>query len=264
MKNVVIRRWTVGAAGVVLGLGAAGCGGQKGGDSTVGRAPGAEIAARTASAAAPTPRSPARRPLAQDQLERAVVDERDLPGWTISRLGAGTDGFGDGTVSALREEGTHPVSCAPVGSALSGASKYTPLGSVTRMAQNEDGISTMQLVSYRAADAVRVMDELRSALETCTSYTMVFPADTTFEKLRPTGDPHQGDEGVSFRLDVVDRSPSGDSDPYRRLESYQVIRSGSTVAVFDAVDADAYRLKKIPAALITAQMKVLETGGHQR
>ncbi|MEU3248980.1 hypothetical protein [Streptomyces sp. NPDC006875] len=264
MKNVVIRRWSVGAASVVLGLGAVGCGGQKGGDSTAGHAPGAENAARTASAGTPTPQSPARRPLTQDQLERAVVDKRDLPGWTISRLGAGTDGFGDGTVSALREEGTHPASCAPVGSALSGASKYTPLGSVTRMVQNEDVISTMHLVSYRAADAVRVMDELRSALATCTSYTMTFPADTTFEKLAPTGDPHQGEEGVSFRLDVVDRSPGGDSDPYRRLQSYQVIRSGSTVAVFDAVDVDVYRLKKIPAALVTAQMKVLETGGHQR
>ncbi|MER6443361.1 hypothetical protein ABT275_44905, partial [Streptomyces sp. NPDC001185] len=195
MKNVVIRRWTVGAVGVVLGLGAVGCGGQKGGDSTAGRAPVADNAARTASAATPTPRSPVRRPLTQDQLERAVVDKRDLPGWTISRLGAGTDGFGDGTVSALREEGTHPASCAPVGSALSGASKYTPLGSVTRMAQNEDGISTMHLVSYRAADAVRVMDELRSALAACISFTVVFPADVVFEELRRTGGPREGEEG---------------------------------------------------------------------
>ncbi|MFE5138365.1 hypothetical protein ACFRDV_11895 [Streptomyces fagopyri] len=264
MKNVVIRRWAVVAAGMVLGLGAVGCGAEKSGGSTADHAPGAEIAARTASAATPTPKSPAQSPLTQNQLERAVVDERDLPGWTISRLGDGTDGFGDGTVSALREEATRPASCAPVGSALSGASKYTPLGSVTRVAQNEDGISGLHLVSYRAADAARVMDELRSALAACTAYTMTFPADTTFEKLRRTGDPHQGDEGVSFRLDVVSRSPSGDSDPYRSLQSFQVIRSGSTVAVFDAVDMDAYRVKKIPAALVTAQMKVLETGGHRR
>ncbi|MEU1501775.1 hypothetical protein [Streptomyces sp. NPDC005732] len=264
MKNVVIRRWTVGAVGVVLGLGAVGCGGQKGGDSTAGHVPGAGIAARTAPAVTPASQSPAWRPLTQDELERAVVDERDLPGWTVSRLGAGTDGLGDGTVSALREGGTHPASCAPVGSALSGASKYTPLGSVTRMAQNEDGISTMHLVSYRAADAVQVMDELRSAMASCTSYTMTFPMDTTFEKLRRTGDPHQGDEGVSFRLDVVSRDPAGDSDPVRSLQSFQVIRSGSTVAVFDAIDMDAYRLRKIPAVLVTAQLKVLETGGHRR
>ncbi|MFE4551971.1 hypothetical protein [Streptomyces sp. NPDC056785] len=160
--------------------------------------------------------------------------------------------------------GTHSASCAPVGSVLSGASKYTPLGSVTRMAQNEQGISTMHLVSYREHDAVRVMDELRSALASCTSYSMTFPTDTTFEKLRRTGDPHQGDERVSFRLDVVSRDPAGDSDPVRSLQSFQVIRSGSTVAVFDAIDMDAYRLKMIPAVLVTTQLNVLETGGHRR
>lgn len=263
VKNIVIRRWAVGAAGVVLGLGTVGCGAEKGGGSTAGHAPGAESAARTASAATPTPKSPTQRPLTQNQLERAVVDARDLPGWTITRLGSGTDGFGDGTVSALREEATRPVSCAPVGSALSGASKYTPLGSVTRMAQNEDGTSTFHLVSYRAADAERVMDELRSALATCTTYTMTWPADTTFEDLRPTGDPHQGDEGVSFRLDVVSSSTGGDSDPVRTLQSFQVIRSGSTVAVFSAVDTEAHRVKKVPTALVTAQMKVLGTGDHR-
>ncbi|MEU1529817.1 hypothetical protein [Streptomyces fagopyri] len=264
MKNVVIRRWAVGTAGMVLGLGAVGCGAEKSGGSAGEHAAGTGIAVRTASAATPTPKSPAQRPLTQDQLERAVVDERDLPGWSINRLGSGTDGFGDGTVSALREEGTRPVSCAPVGSAVAGASKYTPLGSVTRTAQNKDGISGFHLVSYRAADAARVMDELRSALATCTAYTMKWPADTTFENLRSTGDPHQGDEGVSFRLDVVSPDPSGDSDPVRTLQSFQVIRSGSTVAVFDAVDMDAHRVKKIPAAVVTAQMKVLESGDHRR
>lgn len=170
VKNVVIRRWAVGAAGMVLGLGAVGCGAERGEGSTAGHTPGAEIiAARTASAAtpAPTPKSPTQRPLTQNQLERAVVDERDLPGLSITRLGSGRDGFGDGTVSALHEEATRPVSCAPVSSAVAGgASRYAPLGSVTRMAQSEDGTSTFHLVSDRAADAVRVMDELRVALAT--------------------------------------------------------------------------------------------------
>ncbi|MEU8949368.1 hypothetical protein [Streptomyces sp. NPDC048489] len=264
MKNAVIRRWAIVAAGIVLGLGAVGCGAEKGGGSTADHAQGSETATPTASAATRTPQRPAQRPLTQNQLEGAVVDKRDLPGSTISRLGAGADGFGDGTVSAVHEEDTHPKSCAPVGSAVSGASKYTPLGSVTRMVQNEGRISTMHLVSYRASDAVRVMEELRSALATCTSYTMTFPTDTAFERLRRTGDPHQGDEGVSFQLDVVSRDPAGDTDPYRSLQSVQVIRSGSTVAVFEAIDMDAYKLKKIPAVLVTAQMNVLKTGGHQQ
>ncbi|MFD6295170.1 hypothetical protein ACFWFU_10225 [Streptomyces sp. NPDC060235] len=264
MKNVVIRRWAVGAAGMVLGLGAAGCGAEKGGGSTAVDAPGSEVAARTAPATTPTPKSPAQRPLTQDQLERAVVDKRDLPGLEVSRLGAGTDGFGDGTVRALPAEATRPASCAPVSSAVSGgASRYAPVGSVTRMGQTKDGTSTFHLVSYRAADAVRVMDELRSALATCTTYTAKSPTDTTFEDLRSAGDPHQGDEGVSFRLDVVSSSPVSDDDPVRMLQSFQVIRSGSTVAVFSAFDTDAHRVKRVPAALVTAQMKVLGTGGHR-
>ncbi|MFF2996525.1 hypothetical protein ACFVTC_18430 [Streptomyces sp. NPDC057950] len=264
VKNVVIRRWAVRAAGMVLGLGAAGCGAEKGGGSTADHAPGAEIAARTASAATPTPKGPAQRPLTQHQLERAVVDERDLPGWSITRLGSGTDGFGDGTVSALHEEATRPVSCAPVGSAVAGgASRYAPLGSVTRMAQSDDGISTFHLVSYRAAAAARVMHELRSALATCTTYTMKWPTHTTFEDLRRTDDPHQGDEGVSFQLDVVSSFPAMDGDPVRTLQSFQVIRSGSAVAVFSAFSTRAHRIEKVPAALVTAQVKVLEAGGHR-
>ncbi|MFE9987575.1 MULTISPECIES: hypothetical protein [unclassified Streptomyces] len=141
---------------MVLGLGAVGCGAEKGGGSTAVDAPGAEIAARTAPATTPTPKRPAQRPLTQDQLERAVVDRRDLPGLEVTRLGSGTDGFGDGTVSALPAEATRPASCAPVGSAVSGgASRYVPLGSVTRMAQTKSGTSTFQLVSDRAADAWR-------------------------------------------------------------------------------------------------------------
>ncbi|MFE9812990.1 hypothetical protein [Streptomyces sp. NPDC005548] len=263
MKNVAIRRWAVGAAGMVLGLGVVGCGVEKGGSSAADHAPGAEIAARTASAATPTPKSPTQRPLTQDQLEQTVVDERDLPGLNVTKLGSGTDGFGDGTVSALHEEATRPVSCAPVSAAVSGgASRHAPIGSVTRMAQSKDGTSTFHLVSYRAADAVRVMDELRSALATCTTYTVKWPTDTTFEDLQPTGDPHRGDEGVSFRLDLVSSSP-GDDDPVRLLQSFQVIRSGSTVAVFSAFDTEAHRIEEVPAALVKAQMKVLGTGGHR-
>lgn len=264
VKNVVIRRWAVGAAGMVLSLGAVGCGAEKGGGPTATHAPGAGITVRSTSAATPKPKSPIQRPLTQDQLERAVIDERELPGLDVTRLGSGTDGFGDGTVSALPADATRPVSCAPVSSAVSGgASRYTPLGSVTRMAQTKERTSTFHLVSYRAADAVRVMDELRSALANCTTYKVKWPTDTTFEDLRPTGDPHQGDEGVSFRLDVVSSPPDGDDDPVRMLQSFQVIRSGSTVAVFSAVDTQAHSVKKVPAALVTAQIKVLGTGGHR-
>ncbi|MFJ4888346.1 hypothetical protein ACIP5U_00115 [Streptomyces sp. NPDC088788] len=193
-----------------------------------------------------------------------MVGKRDLPGLEVTRLGSGTDGFGDGTVSALSAEDTRPASCAPVSSAVSGgASRYAPLGSVTRMAQTRSGTSTFHLVSYRAADAVRVMDELRSALATCTTYTVKWPTDTTFENLRSAGDPHQGDDGVSFRIDVVSSSPVGGDDPVRTLQSFQVIRSGSTVGVFSAFDTGAHKVKQVPAALVAAQMKVLGTGGHR-
>lgn len=58
-------------------------------------------------------------------------------------------------------------------------------------------------------------------------------------------------------------SAGGDSDPVRMLQSFQVIRSGSTVAVFSAVDTEARRVKTVPADLVIAQMKVLGTGGHR-
>ncbi|MEU0033328.1 hypothetical protein [Streptomyces sp. NPDC006333] len=58
-------------------------------------------------------------------------------------------------------------------------------------------------------------------------------------------------------------SADEDSDPVRMLQSFQVIRSGSTVAVFSAVDTEAHRVKTVPADLVIVQMKVLGTGGHR-
>ncbi|WP_028805535.1 hypothetical protein [Streptomyces sp. 142MFCol3.1] len=97
---------------------------------------------------------------------------RDLgPGFSSSKIGEGTDGVGDGVLKAISDTYTQPATCAPVGDAVEGGSRYTPVGSVVRIAGNKDGIATLSMASYREQDAVRVVEELRTAPRTCKAFT---------------------------------------------------------------------------------------------
>ncbi|MGW1538075.1 hypothetical protein [Streptomyces aureus] len=245
---------------MALVLGATGCGAN---DSSAAHAPaGGSGEQADGSGASKTKKSTARVPvLVQDRLEEVVLDERDLPGVSVNTIGVGTDGVGDGVVSAIPHSATQPSACGPVASALAGGSRFTPVASVMRMAQGASGLATFYLVSYRYEDAVRVVDELRTSLRTCKAFTSSTLTGGA-EKVSPTGDPTTGDEGVSFRITGLMKTPG--KDPIEIPESVVVIRSGSTVAIFNAMEtiprADIY--PKVPADIVAAQVKVLGAGAH--
>ncbi|MFD5635594.1 hypothetical protein ACFWJM_15845 [Streptomyces sp. NPDC127077] len=260
MNNAVYRRYAAGAAALTLLLVATGCGAK---DSAAAHAA-ADGSGKQAdgSSASKTKKSAARVPaLVQDRLEEAVLDERDLPGVSVNTIGVGTDGVGNRVVHAIPHSATRPWACGPVSSALVGSSRFTPVASVMRMAQSKSGLATFYLVSYRHQDAVRVVDELRTALQTCRAFTSATLTGGA-EKVSPTGEPTTGDGGMSFRLTGLMKTPG--KDPIQIPESVVVIRSGSTVAIFNAMETIPHAgiYPKVPADIVTAQMKLLSTGAH--
>ncbi|MGW1963587.1 hypothetical protein ACWCPD_25550 [Streptomyces sp. NPDC001935] len=260
MINAVYGRCAAGAAALALVLVATGCGAK---DSAAAHTPtGYSGKQADGSGDSKTKKSAARGPvLVQDRLEEAVLDERDLPGVSVNTIGVGTDGVGDGVVHAIPDRATRPSVCGPVNSALVGSSRFAPVASVMRMAQGKSGLATFYVVSYRNQDAVRVVEELRTSLRTCRAFTSSTLTGSV-EKVSPTGEPTTGDEGMSFRLTGLMKTPG--KDPIQIPESIVVIRSGSTVAIFNAMETipRAGIYPKVPADIVTAQMKVLSTGAH--
>jgi hypothetical protein len=196
------------------------------------------------------------RVLSQRQLEDAVVDTHDLPGVQVDEIGAGTSGVGNGIIHAARRTDTDPSLCAPVSAAVDGASGYTPVGSVQRVAGTKGHPATLTLVSYRPADAPRVLKELRTSLKSCKGYVAGAGAmKVTYDSVEATNAPAQGDEGVAFRLKwVVEPGEDG----LKSAVSVAVIRHESTLAIYKAVSDTPRAQASIPSDLVNAQSKVLD------
>jgi hypothetical protein len=198
------------------------------------------------------------RVLSQQQLEDAVVDAHDLPGVQVEGIGAGTTGVGNGVIHAARPANTNPSLCTPVSAAVDGASGYTPIGSVQRIAGRKGHSAVLTLVSYHSADAARVINELRTALKSCKGYT-AGPMKATYEDVEATNDPPQGDGGVAFRLKLT-MEPG--EDGLKVPISVIAIRHGSTLAIYNTASDSPGTSASIPSDLVDAQSKVLDAAVH--
>ncbi|MFG3369612.1 hypothetical protein ACGF0K_32215 [Streptomyces sp. NPDC048156] len=193
------------------------------------------------------------RALSQQQLEGAVVDAHDLPGVQVEEIGAGSKGVGNGVIHAARRN-TDPSLCTPVSAAVDGASRYTPVGSVQRIAGRKGHSAILTLVSYHSADAARVISELRTALKSCKQYT-AGPMKATYEDVEAANDPAQGDDGVAFRLKAT-MEPG--KDGLKLPISVIAIRHDSTLAIYKATSETPGTSAHIPSDLVNAQSKVLD------
>ncbi|MER6333761.1 hypothetical protein ABT298_31435 [Streptomyces sp. NPDC001034] len=244
MSKAVVRRRVVAVALMAVGLAA--CGGNHGGG------------AATAKAAGSQRHEPSVRVLSQDQLKQVVVSAHDLPGIRVEKIGTGSQGVGDGVIHAMPRTNTHPDACAPVSAAVDGASGYSPVASVQRTIDMKDHSAILTLASYRAAEASRVIDELRAALRTCTAY-QAGPMKATYKDVKATNDVPQGEVGVAFRLTLV-MDPNDDT--LKIPVSVIVTHQGSTVATYKAISDDPRTPATIPAGLVNAQAKVLDSAVH--
>ncbi|WP_406100846.1 hypothetical protein OG698_01010 [Streptomyces sp. NBC_01003] len=238
----------------LMAIGMMGCGGEHDGGAPTAKATVSRSAEQSA------------RVLSQQQLEDAVVDAHDLPGVQVEEVGVGTKGVGNGVIHAVRPA-TDPSLCAPVGAAVDGASGYTPVGSVQRIAGTEGHSAIITLVSYRSADASRVMKELRAGLKSCKGYEAAGAGamKVTYENVEAAKAPSRGDEGVAFRLKWV--AEPGE-DGLKVPSSVAVIRHGSTLAIYKAISdsprAPANAPKQLQPKAAPPTSRRMRRGAHMQ
>ncbi|WP_103886492.1 hypothetical protein [Actinacidiphila yanglinensis] len=211
--------------------------------------------------------------LGQADLERAVVGPKDVPGWDTGTLvGRGGDGLriGQSIPDVSRFPKPRPAACGPLNSAagMVGDRQYHALVEQTvsrSSAKDPEGEQTvtMSLTAYSAADAPRVMADLRTSLRTCTSFRTPLEPDMGYSDPRPLAEPKLGDDAVSYRITQsnpsVDRSGNDDGGP--RVDAhfhYVVVRCGTGIAVFSAMAfPQDTRPPQVPMDLVAAQVDKL-------
>ncbi|MEU9011384.1 hypothetical protein AB0D12_16695 [Streptomyces sp. NPDC048479] len=179
--------------------------------------------------------------LTQQQLEKAAVAKEDLPGYTVDWLTAHT------TAPSLP---TDPAQCQAVGDTLGLVSRYRPTARLIRIVTKpgEDG-ATLALAAYRAGDAERAMADIRMGLRTCPGRSFA-PGDSFhYQEVAALPGRGQGDESVSFKLVQVMEGVK-----QRPAFTFVVVRSGSTVAIFRAMNLNG-RPAVVSAGMVDAQVR---------
>ncbi|WP_231626460.1 hypothetical protein [Streptomyces apocyni] len=229
------------AASVVAALGfTAACGGSDSGSEGKDK-PSAE---KTTEAAKPKPQ-PQAEALSADELEEAALAKGDVKGFSK-------------VVKTPKDE--MPVifipasdkKCQPLANLFFFATRP---GADARVGRTllPDGLmnttaNTVALMAYKQSDAEKVIGDLRTATEDCTKYEHV---EYQYSDVKALPDPKLGDESVSFQM-------VGDIEGDKMGTSYTVVRSGSTVVGFRAMDMLDVENLKVPDAIIKAQLAKLE------
>jgi hypothetical protein len=203
--------------------------------------------------------------LTQAELESAIVGAADLPGWTTSTV-EGRGGDGASLPVTIRDVSKapriSPAACQPLWSMTGFGSRYQFHGIVEQSVDTVAGgpASEMALTSYSAADAPRVMADLRTSLRTCRTFRTTDPGESYGNPVALPG-PRVGDEAIAYRLTQTEPSvdANGDDDggpPSHAWVSYEVVRSGATIAAFSILGTEQ-PLPRVPEKVVTAQVDKL-------
>ncbi|MEV6941532.1 hypothetical protein AB0N07_05895 [Streptomyces sp. NPDC051172] len=215
----------------------AACG--SGGDSQQGAAPDRTARTGTSGARAGT--------LTAKALEKAAVKGTDLDGYEVER---------SFTSVGSSHKATVPEECAPVMHAVGGGSGFTATARVGRFVHaNKAGLPTrLTLSSHSVADALQVMDRLRTAAAKCGGFKDV-TADLAYEGVKVQPDAGYGDESVSLRLTQL-VTGAGYDDVVRVPYALVAVRQGATVAMF-STSSRGRKAAVVPDSVVSAQLKKL-------
>ncbi|WP_280877239.1 hypothetical protein [Streptomyces pseudovenezuelae] len=189
---------------------------------------------------------PGARTLSKAELEQAAVTGTDLAGYEVQPTLTAT--------YASRKK-ADPDTCAPVMQAVGGSSGYAATARVGRTVFPKKQGSGAQVIlsSHSAADAVRVMDALRTAAERCEAVKDV-TADLAYEEVEVHPDTGYGDESVSLGMTQL---VSGDD--VRVPYAVVAVRQGATVAMFRTFNNPSRpggkKAAVVPETVIKAQLK---------
>ncbi|MFI1681027.1 MULTISPECIES: hypothetical protein [unclassified Streptomyces] len=207
MKSAVAR--VVAAVSVVVALGAsAACGsGDGGGD--------AEKDAKPRASAGPS------------KLEKAALTAGDVKGYEVEK----PDESGSSSAAAPPPAGKpSPTECGPLAAMLdvrtSGKARDHVRRILTATGGGDFTTTRVGLSSYAESDAKKTMADLRASARSkkCSTFRV---GEERYIGVRALPSPNKGDEAVSYKI-------AHRKGEYVLRESVTVVRSGATLAVFDA------------------------------
>lgn len=197
------------------------------------------------------------RSLSEAELGQAVVTEADLDGYKIEKTL---------TATPASRRTAEPAECDPVVQALGGSSGHAAVARVGRMISLKKDSATgasMVLSSHTGADAVGVLDALRTAAEKCGTFKDV-SVGFRYDEVEVLPDPDYGDEAVSLRLTQL-AALSEDEEPIRVPYAVLAVREGATVAMFYEFNRPGQNGKAdpavVPEAIVEAQLEKLAAAG---
>ncbi|WP_427766002.1 hypothetical protein [Streptomyces sp. DSM 41931] len=186
-------------------------------------------------------------PLDAAGLENAAVTEADLPEYTFTV-------FKQGTVLGSKGKPAEPAACQPMEDIRLRSPEPAPTVAAARSVHPKTDTKATDITLYayaKAADAEELLTRVRDAAKNCDGYEDDMGLNPTVTAL-PVPDPGPADEAFAFK-----RESSGTA------HWYQVVRSGSNVAVFSWQSLVAHKnAGEAPDEVITAQLeKLTETAG---
>lgn len=181
------------------------------------------------------------------QLTKALLDQGDLKGY-------GVQAASSPDTPGIPIDADEDV-CAAVSMMMLFSLSADPEARVARTVSATSGdtvgtATSVLLSSYQEADAKQGMAVLKPSVEGCPDGFEV-DTDTKVSAIKPLDAPDAGDEAVSFRLSG---GILGEDTP----TAYTVVRSGSTLALFFAVDMTTPKTVTVPDEVVTAQVEKLE------
>ncbi|MPY44721.1 hypothetical protein FNH04_33905 [Streptomyces phyllanthi] len=233
---------TAAAVAVVAALGAtAACGG--GGDKNgAGTKP-------TEATAGRSPDDPKTRddadggPLTAAQLEKAALAAGDVKGYKVEKTSEA-----DMPAETVPAE---PAACQPVADMFFFAS--TPRAAsrtgrtLTARSDSDTNVVSLALLAHEQGNAEKVVADLRTASRSCTAYEH---AGYQYSDVKALPAPEQGDEAVAYGL-------RGSIEGTEVPMTFTIVRSGSTLVAFYAMNAAEGAKAQVPEDVIEAQMEKL-------
>ncbi|NBM19262.1 hypothetical protein [Streptomyces sp. GC420] len=194
------------------------------------------------------PRAAVTRTLSAAELEKAVVAPADLDGYAVEAVPL--DDPPRETVPA------EPEVCQPVADLLTFDTDPRADARVVRSLSHAEAldatVTSVALLAHDRAGAVKIMDGLREATGACTAYEQ---ASGEYDGVKALAGPGLGEESVAYRMEGL---IGGESVPV----TFTVVRYGSTIAVFHAMNLAQPERTGIPEEIIGAQLaKLEETAG---
>ncbi|MGW0709274.1 hypothetical protein ACWD4G_25520 [Streptomyces sp. NPDC002643] len=198
----------------------------------------------TASAAEDTKDTSGQGALTEAQLKKASLADGDVKGYEVEEKSAAE--MPAETVPA------NPAACQPLANMFFFTSDPNAEARVGRTLTAKTDLTgtvvTTALLAYEQSDAEKLMADLRTASKNCTEYEQVGNKYSGIEALTA---PEKGDEAVSYKL-------KGDIEGTSIPMSFTIVRSGSTLAAFYAMNILDANKAQVPDAVLEAQLAKLE------